>query len=72
MIAGICFVIYSISSGHLQRDLLPTRDDWRSMGKTFMDHLLLRHPTGEAAKNYNVLQKLAYLSVIFLLFPFSS
>jgi thiosulfate reductase cytochrome b subunit len=69
VIVGICFAGYSIFSGHLQRDLLPTGDDWRSIGKTFKDHLLLRHPTGEAAKYYNVLQKLAYLSVIFLLFP---
>ena len=28
-----------------------------------------RHPTGEAAKRYNVLQKLAYLGVIFVLAP---
>lgn len=67
--AGIVFVGYTIISRHLRRDLLPTREDWRSIGRTFIDHLLLRHPTGEAAKNYNVLQKLAYLSVIFLLFP---
>ena len=32
-------------------------------------HLLLRHPQGEAARRYNILQKLAYLSVIFVLFP---
>ena len=66
---GICFVSYSIFSRHLQRDLLPTKEDWRSIGKTLIDHLLLRHPTGEAAKNYNLLQKLAYLAVIFMLFP---
>ena len=66
---GICFVSYSIFSRHLQRDLLPTKEDWRSIGKTLIDHLLLRHPAGEAAKNYNLLQKLAYLAVIFMLFP---
>jgi thiosulfate reductase cytochrome b subunit len=66
---GICFVSYSIFSRHLQRDLLPTKEDWRSIGKTLIDHLLLRHPTGEAAKSYNLLQKLAYLAVIFMLFP---
>lgn len=68
-INGICLVVYSIFSGHLLRDLLPTGRDWRSIGATLRDHLLLRHATGEAAKNYNVLQKLAYLGVIFLLFP---
>jgi thiosulfate reductase cytochrome b subunit len=69
VITGICFVCYSIFSRHLQRDLLPTKDDWRSIGKTVRDHLLFRHPAGEAAKYYNALQKLAYLSVIFILFP---
>jgi thiosulfate reductase cytochrome b subunit len=34
-----------------------------------MDHLRFRHPAGEAAKRYNVLQKLAYSGVIFLLLP---
>ena len=29
--------------------------------------MLLKHPTGEAAKRYNVLQRLAYLGVILLI-----
>lgn len=69
VITGICFVVYSIFSRHLQRDLLPTKEDWLSIGKTLINHFLLRPPTGEAAKHYNALQKLAYLSVIFMLFP---
>jgi len=68
-INGICLAGYSLFSGHLRRDLLPTGQDWRSIGATLRDHLLLRHATGEAARHYNVLQKLAYLGVIFLLFP---
>lgn len=66
---GIGFVGYSIASGHLRRDLFPTRRDWREIGKSIVDHLRLRRPAGEAAKNYNILQKLAYMSVIFLLVP---
>ncbi len=69
VINGTSFVIYSIASRHLIRDLLPTKQDWRSIGKTFIDHLFFRHPKGEDAKHYNVLQKLTYLSVIFLLVP---
>jgi len=63
------FVGYAIASGHLRRDLLPTRQDWRSIGRSIVDHLLLRRPKGEAAKYYNVLQKFAYLTVILLLLP---
>jgi thiosulfate reductase cytochrome b subunit len=39
------------------------------MGKSIVGHLRFRHPTGEAAKHYNVLQKLAYVTVIFFLLP---
>jgi thiosulfate reductase cytochrome b subunit len=66
---GLAYIAYSLASRHLTRDLVPTRADWRSIGKSIKDHLLLRHPEGEAARSYNVLQKLAYLGVIFVLFP---
>ncbi len=66
---GITFVTYSIVSGHLQRDLITTRQDLRSIGRSVVNHLRFRHSTGEAAKHYNVLQKFAYLGVIFFLLP---
>ncbi len=69
LVNGIAFVTYSIASRHLHRDLFPTRQDWRSIGRSVIDHLYFRHPTGEAAKHYNVLQKLTYLAVIFFLLP---
>jgi thiosulfate reductase cytochrome b subunit len=69
VINGLAYLIYTLASRHLARDLLPTRADWRGIGQSIKDHLLLRHPQGEAARHYNILQKLAYLSVIFVLFP---
>jgi thiosulfate reductase cytochrome b subunit len=66
---GLCYLAYSIVSRHLARDLAPTASDWRSIGRSVLDHLRLRHPVGEAAKRYNVLQKFAYLGVIFVLVP---
>ncbi len=69
VVNGIAFVTYSMVSRHLHRDLVPTRQDWRSIGRSVVDHLRFRHPTGEAVKHYNVLQKFAYLGVIFLLLP---
>jgi thiosulfate reductase cytochrome b subunit len=66
---GALYVAYSVLTRHLNRDLLPTRDDWRSIGRSILDHLRLRHPTGEAARHYNVLQKLTYLVVMFALLP---
>ena len=66
---GLAYLIYSAASRHLARDLAPDRNDWRSIGRSILDHLRFRHPNGEAAKRYNVLQKLAYLAVIFVLVP---
>ena len=39
----------------------------RHIGRSLRDHARLRFPKGEAAKRYNVLQKLAYLGVVFVL-----
>jgi thiosulfate reductase cytochrome b subunit len=69
VVNGLSYVIYGIASRHFARDLAPTRSDWRSIGRSVVDHLHLRHPTGEAARRYNVLQKLTYLFVIFGLLP---
>lgn len=69
VVNGVAYVVYSIASRHLSRDLAPSRRDWRGIGASFRDHILLRHPTGDAATRYNVLQKLSYLIVIFGLLP---
>ena len=69
VINGIAYVAYAIASGHLNRDLLPTRDELRHIGRSIKDHLMFRHPHGDEAKRYNVLQNLAYLVVIFVLLP---
>jgi thiosulfate reductase cytochrome b subunit len=66
---GVSFVTYSAASRHLHHDLLPTGQDVRSIGRSIIDHLSFRHPSGEASKRYNVLQKSAYLGVIFFLLP---
>jgi len=65
VINGVCFVLYALWTRHLTRDLIPTRRDWRGIGRSIIDHALLRHPYGEEAARYNVLQRIAYLVVIF-------
>jgi thiosulfate reductase cytochrome b subunit len=66
---GAAYLVYSIWSRHITRDLTPTRSDWRSIRQSIVDHLRLRRPQGEVATRYNVLQKFSYLVVIFLLLP---
>jgi len=64
---GLAYLIYSLWARHLQRDIWPTRADIRAIPRSILDHLKLKHPTGDAARRYNVLQKLAYLGVIILI-----
>ncbi|UVT17637.1 MAG: cytochrome b/b6 domain-containing protein [Nitrospira sp.] len=69
VINGMIFTAYALASRHVTRDLAPTRQDLRGIGKSIKDHLILQHPVGEAAKRYNVLQKLTYAGILFILAP---
>ena len=69
VINGIGYVTYSILSKHVQRDLLTTKTDRAGIWQSIKDHARFKHASGEAAIPYNVLQKIAYLSVIFILLP---
>lgn len=63
---ALVYLIWSLSIRHVQRDLWPTLGDLKAIPRSILDHVRLRHPTGEAAKRYNVLQRLAYLGLILL------
>lgn len=69
VINGIAYVVYSLFTKHIQRDLLTTKTDRASIWQSIKDHAHFKHASGEAAIPYNVLQKIAYLSVIFILLP---
>ena len=72
VLTGLLYVISMLFSGHLRKDLLPKTSDlsWRSFATTIADHLRFARPSEEEAWSYNVLQRLSYLFVIFVLFPF--
>jgi thiosulfate reductase cytochrome b subunit len=63
------YIGYSLLRRHLQRDLLPSGAELRAIGRTALDHLRLRFPEGDDSRHYNVLQKLAYLLVAFVMVP---
>jgi thiosulfate reductase cytochrome b subunit len=69
VINGLAYWAWSWRAKHLRRDLLPTGTELRGIGASIVEHAKFHHPTGEAALRYNVLQKLAYLVVIFVLAP---
>jgi len=67
----ILYSLWSVASRHLTRDLLPKVAEL-APGHIIHDlvqHARLRFPKGEAARHYNILQKLAYCSVLIVLLP---
>jgi thiosulfate reductase cytochrome b subunit len=66
---GLAYLLWSLGSGHLRRDLAPTATELKHIGASIAEHARLKFPKGEAAKRYNVLQKLTYLFVALILLP---
>lgn len=65
------YLIYLVISRRLRRTLLPRK--WQLTGRAILRdlwmHLRFKHPTGQRAVEYNLLQKISYLIVIFLIIP---
>jgi thiosulfate reductase cytochrome b subunit len=71
VINSFIYLVVSFMSRHVQRDLLPRRGELsiRHFLVEIWHHARLKFPRGEAARHYNLLQKLSYLFVIFALGP---
>ncbi len=63
---GSVYVVASILTRHVWRDLVPSRAQLRGVGRSVWDHLRLRF---DHSGGYNVLQKLTYLAMIFAILP---
>jgi thiosulfate reductase cytochrome b subunit len=68
---ALLYSIYLLVSGRLAARWWPTRSEvtWRSVAHEFWQHMRLRRARGEAARQYNLFQKLSYLVVVFVLIP---
>jgi thiosulfate reductase cytochrome b subunit len=68
---GLIYLLFGLFNGHFRRDLAPTAQQLtpRHILANIWDHIRLKHPLGEEAKSYNILQKFAYLAVVFLILP---
>ncbi len=65
-INGAIYLIASLLSRHVWRDLLPSWEQLRNIGPTIWHHMKLKFPH---ERDYNVLQKLTYLVMIFGVLP---
>jgi thiosulfate reductase cytochrome b subunit len=65
------YMLWSLFNGHVRRDLHVRREEWSPahIWHDIKEHTRLRFPTGAEALNYNILQKLSYIGVIFVLIP---
>ncbi|MGA2842038.1 MAG: cytochrome b/b6 domain-containing protein [Steroidobacteraceae bacterium] len=69
VVNGFTYAVYALTSGRIRWTLLPSGAQIRHIGRSVFEHLRLRFPHGEEARQYNVLQKLTYLAVLFGLLP---
>jgi thiosulfate reductase cytochrome b subunit len=70
-INGAVYLVGGLVKRHFRRDLLPTKAELAPshLLHEVVDHAKLNFPKGEAARRYNVLQKLTYMGVAFVLLP---
>jgi thiosulfate reductase cytochrome b subunit len=71
VLTGLVYAITSVWTGHFLRDLFPVPADrtWRAFRDVIAKYLRRAPPEEAEAGSYNVVQRIAYLTVIFLLFP---
>lgn len=68
---GLIYLLVGLFSGHFRRNLVPAGSDlsFKGIFDSFICHLRFERPKPGEAWSYNVLQRLSYLLVIFVLFP---
>jgi thiosulfate reductase cytochrome b subunit len=71
VLTGLLYVAYGFISGHFRRRLLPSPSELtpESLTSDMVSHLRFDRPGEHEPSSYNVFQRLAYLAVIFVLFP---
>ena len=71
VLTGLLYTIFGLFTGHVRKNLLPGEADlsWRAFSTAIASHLRFERPSEAEAWSYNVLQRLSYLFVIFVLFP---
>jgi len=64
---GLLYLLFGLFSGHFRRNLVPT--SLKGISASISEHLRFKRPGPEEAWSYNLLQRITYLLVIFVLFP---
>lgn len=68
---GMAYLVAGMFTGRFRGILRPAWRElsWRKLGQDLWSHVRLRFPRGDAARSYNLIQKYAYLFIIFVALP---
>jgi thiosulfate reductase cytochrome b subunit len=71
VLTGLLYAVSGLVTGHFRKNLVPGKSDLgvRPILKVASNHLHFKRPTEEESRTYNVLQRLSYLAVVFVMFP---
>jgi len=71
VLTGMLYMVFGFLTGHFRKNLLPDKAElsWRGFSAAIATHLRFERPDEAGAGSYNVLQRLTYVFVIFVLFP---
>jgi thiosulfate reductase cytochrome b subunit len=71
VLIGSLYVLSGLFTRHFWKNLVPSKADlgWKSILRAISNHARLKRPTEEESQTYNVLQRLTYFAVVFLLSP---
>jgi thiosulfate reductase cytochrome b subunit len=71
VLTGLLYALSGFFTQHFRNHLLPAKADlsWSSISRVVSSHARLKRPSEEDCLTYNVLQRLTYLTVVFVLFP---
>ncbi len=69
VLTGLVYFIYGVFSGHFFKNLFPPRGERSSRACWAVIAKYLHRSPPTDARSYNILQRIAYLGVIFVLFP---
>lgn len=71
VLTSAVYLLWGFLNGHFRRNLLPATGDrtWRALARDIKSHLRFARNIDEGIWSYNLLQRLSYLIVIFVVCP---
>jgi thiosulfate reductase cytochrome b subunit len=71
VLVGLLYILSGLFTRHFWKNLVPSKTDlgWKPILRVVWNHVRLKRPSEAESLSYNVVQRLTYLTVVFVLFP---